>query len=201
MSGPDGTLKRRDMLMLTGAATAAAGLGLSQTPQAFAQKAAKASAGQAERAAVAGGARKRFLTQAEFQTLEELAEAIIPADEMSGGAKAAKVADSIDFKLGESIDPAVRQSWRDDLAEINRLAAVMSGKTFIRLAPAERVRLLTRISRNEANPKEAGEYAFGTIKWEVALHYYKSKIGIHDELKYQGNVLLDEFAGTDVGKS
>jgi len=28
--------------------------------------------------------------------------------------------------------------------------------------------------------------------------YYTSNIGIHDELKYQGNVYIDEFIGTDI---
>ena len=32
----------------------------------------------------------------------------------------------------------------------------------------------------------------------MAEAYYTSKIGIHDELKYQGNVYIDEFIGTDV---
>ena len=32
------------------------------------------------------------------------------------------------------------------------------------------------------------------IKWWVAEAYYTSKIGIHDELKYQGNVYIDEFS-------
>jgi hypothetical protein len=29
---------------------------------------------------------------------------------------------------------------------------------------------------------------------------YTSKIGIHDELQYQGNVYIDEFIGTDVSR-
>jgi hypothetical protein len=52
--------------------------------------------------------------------------------------------------------------------------------------------------RNEKSPKENVDHSFVTIKWWVAEAYYTSKIGIHDELKYQGNVYMDEFVGTDV---
>jgi hypothetical protein len=47
-------------------------------------------------------------------------------------------------------------------------------------------------------PLEDINYAFGTIKWWVAEAYYTSQLGIHDELKYQGNIYIDEFAGDDV---
>lgn len=142
----------------------------------------------------------RFLTTNEFALLDELAEAIIPADGQSGGAKAANVARAIDGHLGESIDPELKQSWREDLAEVDRISLVVTGKSFVRATETERKRVLDRISRNETSPKEASEYAFGTIKFEVAWQYYKSKIGIHDELQYKGNVLLDEFLGVDPSK-
>ena len=47
-------------------------------------------------------------------------------------------------------------------------------------------------------PIEDINYAFGTIKWWVAEAYYTSQLGIHDELNYQGNIYIDEFAGADV---
>ena len=118
----------------------------------------------------------------------------------SGGARAAGVAEFIDARIGESRDPEVRQSWRDDLEEINRISFEISGKSFVASSPVERTRILERISRNEASPKEPGEVAFGTIKTQVAFVYYKTKIGIHDELKYLGNAILDEFLGTDPSK-
>ena len=74
----------------------------------------------------------------------------------------------------------------------------MFGKPFLKTAPAERQKLMDRISRNEKKPQEPGDFAFTTIKWWVAEAYYTSQIGIHDDLKYQGNVYIDEFLGTDV---
>ena len=97
----------------------------------------------------------------------------------------------------ESVDPEWHTSWRDDLAEIDRLSRAHFGHSFIKASVHQRSRIMTIISRNEQNPKRSGEYAFGTIKWEVCDIYYRTKIGIHDELKYQGNVILDEFVGVD----
>ncbi|HHK73551.1 MAG TPA: gluconate 2-dehydrogenase subunit 3 family protein, partial [Rhizobiales bacterium] len=144
---------------------------------------------------------RKFFTRHEFATLEEIAEMIIPKDDVSGGAKAAKVVDMIDIRIGESVDPEWKQSWRDDLEEIDRLSRKWTGRTFRRASRRQRHKIMRRISRNEANPKRDGEYAFGTIKWEVCDVYYRTEIGIHDDLKYQGNVILDEFVGTDVSGS
>jgi glucoside 3-dehydrogenase (cytochrome c) hitch-hiker subunit len=140
----------------------------------------------------------RFLTARELAILDELAELIIPADAQSGGARAAKCAAFIDARLAESIDPLWRQSWKDDLAEIDEVAIAMFGRPLLEASPAERQKLMERISRNEKQPRENVEHSFTTIKWWVAEAYYTSQIGIHDELKYQGNVYIDDFLGTDV---
>jgi Gluconate 2-dehydrogenase subunit 3 len=140
----------------------------------------------------------KFFTARELAILDEVAELIIPADAQSGGARAAQCARFIDANLAESIDPLWRQSWKDDLAEIDEVAAALFGRPFLQTSAAERQKLLERISRNEKNPKENVEISFATIKWWVAEAYYTSKIGIHDELKYQGNGFIDEFVGTDV---
>ena len=195
----DTDMNRRRLLALSGGAFAVAVMPVSAAAQSRGKQAAGAKRAAAEVAAPAGAGRK-FFTAQEFNLVDELAEAIIPADAVSGGAKAAKVAEFIDVRLGESFDTEMRQSWRDDLAEIDQLSYGISGKSFVAATPAERVRVLERISRNERNPKEPGETAFGTIKWQVAFVYYKTKTGIHDDLKYLGNSILDDFIGTDAGR-
>lgn len=141
-----------------------------------------------------------FFSLAEFALLDEFAEMLIPEDDVSQGARAAGVAWYLDQRLAESIDPEWRQSWHDDLAEIDRLSTAWFGRRFTEASHGQRTQLMSRISRNEANPRQAGEYAFGTIKWSVADVYYRTRIGIHDDLKYQGNVYQDEFTGTDVSE-
>lgn len=186
---------RREFLALTIAALAVSGSPAAVMAQ-IRGRAPTAAGGADARTRPSGGA--TFLSEAELRTLDELAETIIPADERSGGARAASVAAFIDARLAESLDPAWRQSWRDDLAEINRLSLAMFGRTFADGNLDQRTRLLESISRNERSPRLPGEFAFGTIKWTVAETYYRTRIGIHDEIGYKGNVLLDEFVGTDV---
>jgi hypothetical protein len=140
----------------------------------------------------------KFFSARELAILDEIAELIIPADAQSGGARAAGCASFIDSQLAESIDPLWRQSWRDDIAEIDETAVAMLGRPLLELSAAQRQALMQRISRNEKNPQENLDYSFATIKWWVAEAYYTSRIGIHDELRYRGNSFLDEFVGTDV---
>lgn len=194
-----GGIDRRRVLVSMGALTAWPGAALAQRKGDGAERA--SSEARAASAASPAGAGRKFFTEREFATLDEIAEMIIPADEHSGGARAAKVAETLDRRIGESRDPTWRTSWREDLAEIDRLANEMFGKPFVRISEEQRLRLLRRISLNERSPKEPGEYAFGTIKWWVGETYYRTAIGIHDEMKYLGNVAQDEFAGTDVSEA
>lgn len=125
---------------------------------------------------------------------------IVPADARSGGARAARVAELIDARLAESLNPEWRKSWKEDLAEIDRLSRLAFRRRFVDGTLQDRAKLMDVISRNETSPKEAGEYAFGTIKWTVTETYYRTRIGIHDEIGYKGNVIQDEFSGIDVSR-
>jgi Gluconate 2-dehydrogenase subunit 3 len=176
-------ISRRQAMLAAAAAAAAAAL----PEQALAQVARAP-------AATAG----KFLTAREIAILDELAELIIPADAQSGGARAAKCAEFIDARLAESVDPLWRQSWKDDIAEIDETCGQMFGKGVLEAAPAQRQKLMEAISKNEKNRTVNVEHSFADIKWWVADAYYTSKIGIHDELEYQGNVYIGEFIGTDV---
>ena len=188
MSGADEITRRQALAVTAGAAAAA---------MAAAPAQAQAQAQATKPAALAAG---KFLSARELAILDEVAELIIPADAQSGGARAAKCAEYIDARLAESIDPLWRQSWKDDLAEIDEVSTAMFGRPLLDASPAERQRLMERISRNEKSPKENVDHSFDTIKWWVAKAFYTSKIGIHDELQYQGNVYIDEFIGTDVSR-
>jgi Gluconate 2-dehydrogenase subunit 3 len=192
MKHPNETGRREFLVLMSSAIAATPSVALAQSKTA----ARKGTAAPA--AALPPGRDLKFFTAAEFRTLDELGEMIIPADDRSGGARAAGVAPFIDARIAESVDPAWRQSWRDDLAEINRLSQALFGKSFAEGSFEQKAQLLERISRNEKKPKEPGEFAFGTIKWAVAETYYRTKIGIHDEIGYAGNVLLDQFIGTDI---
>jgi len=138
-----------------------------------------------------------FFTKEEFALVDELTELIIPADDHSPGARAALVADFIDFSLSESVEESPKVQWRDGLKLIDQISQEMNGKPFLSSTPDQKIALLTRISKNEAKPATPEEHFFRELKSRTAYAYYTSKIGIHNEMEYKGNVSLKEFAGYD----
>jgi hypothetical protein len=139
-----------------------------------------------------------FFTREELALVDELAEMIVPADDHSPGARAAKVAAYIDARLAEAFDSAERTNWRDGLKLIERLSRQASGRPFLESAPAERLALLERIAAHEDKPGKPEEQFFVELKSRVVHAYYTSEIGIKQELDYRGNTYQAEFSGVDV---
>jgi hypothetical protein len=143
----------------------------------------------------------RFFTPDEFTTVDELSELIIPADEHSPGARAAKAAEYIDRHLAESFEDGPKTQWREGLKLVDQISVEMNGRPFMQASQDQRVAVLTRMAHNESNPEKPEEKFFVELKSHVARAYYTSKVGIHGELEYKGNTYLREFAGIDVGNS
>jgi gluconate 2-dehydrogenase gamma chain len=156
-------------------------------------------AGAVAAAPLAGQSAPAFFTPTEFRIVDELSEIIIPADDHSPGARAAQVAAYIDRRLAESFDEAPRQEFRDGLQVVDKLCREMHGMPFLEASPEQRVAVVARMARNEKNPKKPEEVFFAQIKGRTAQAYYSSKIGIHQEIEYKGNTMLNEFVGFDVG--
>ena len=116
-----------------------------------------------------------FFTRDEFAALDQLAEMIIPADDHSPGAHDAGVAVFIDKTVAEAFLPEDKTSWRKGLAP------------FLPLNKSQRLE----------NPNSDAERFFGQLKESTAHAYYTSKIGIHHDMQYKGNVMQIEFAGYD----
>ncbi len=132
-------------------------------------------------AALARGAGKhKFFTDEEYAMVDELTDIIIPTDEKSGGAKAAKVAEYIDQNLAEAFDPQGRQEWRTQLALIDLKSSKMHGHGFLAGDNSQRIAVVAGIEK---------EPFFATLKAATVRGYYSSKIGIHDEMDYKGNTL------------
>jgi Gluconate 2-dehydrogenase subunit 3 len=140
----------------------------------------------------------RFFTRAEFAMVDELSEMIIPADDHSPGARAAKVASYIDKTLSETLEVETKQRWRAGLKAIDSLAREAHGIRFMRAALEQRLAVLERIAQNETNPQKPEDKFFVELKSRVAHAYYTSKIGLRQELEYKGNTYLREFAGEEV---
>jgi hypothetical protein len=145
--------------------------------------------------------RPKVLSVPQFHTLEALVEAIIPTDDRSPGAKDARVADYIDLWLSEA-DPQVALQWSGGLALLDTESTARFRAPFVRLNAGQADAILADISRNERAPKTPLETFFVMTKQATIVGYYTSKIGIHDELHYKGNVFLREFVGcqTEDGK-
>ena len=174
-------LSRRELLRIGAAATVAVSVGgadaLSSQP---------APPGQS-----------RFFSQQELALVAELSEIIVPADDHSPGGRAARVAEYLDARLAESVDPAGRAAWRNGLTLVDRLAQEMHGKRFLEASQDERLGVLTRMAQNEGKPQKPEEVFFAELKARVVRTYYTSEIGIRQEMEYKGNTYQAEFAGID----
>jgi len=138
-----------------------------------------------------------FFTPAQHAMVEELSETILPADSHSGGAKAAKVADTIDQYLRQTYDDSERALWREGLRLVDSMSQHYNGKTFVEASPEERIAVLTVLSENSHMNDLPEVKFFNTLKASTVECYYTSKIGIHDELQYKGNRILKEYVGCD----
>jgi len=140
----------------------------------------------------------KFFTAAEFALVDEMSDMIIPTDQQSAGARAAGVAMYIDARLAEAFEKDDGQHWRTGIAAVEALSREMHGKGFMASSAEQRLALLTRIAAAEKDPKTEAEKFFRQIKGGTIRAYYTSKIGIHDDQQYKGNVIQPgEYAGYD----
>jgi hypothetical protein len=135
-----------------------------------------------------------FLTPAQYSTLHALTETIIPSDDQSPGAREARVADYIDLLLSES-DDQTQRAWTAGLALLDAESRRRFKVPYAQLTVPQATDLLTPLAKNEAAPAAPLEQFFKTTKEATIRGYYSSEIGIHQELKYQGNRVIGEFVG------
>jgi hypothetical protein len=180
---PPESLSRREMIATTAAALATPLLPL------------RPAAGPHPPGAAAA---PRFLTAPEFALLDELTELVIPTDEHSPGARAAGVAAFIDGRLAESLEPEWQALWRSGLEAVEGLAREHHNKPFLDATQDQRVEILTAMAAGELDPKTPTDRFFRELKQWTARGYYTSKIAIHLDQEYKGNVYQrGDYAGYD----
>ena len=178
--------------------TSAAALGASLLPlPAVAAENPQAEGAATPKAGPESKAAARFFTPQQHALVDELAETIIPADSHSGGAKAAKVADYIEQDLRESFDDNEKALWREGLRLVDLMSRHYNGKSFIEAAPEDRIAVLTVLSDHEKMTDLSEVRFFLELKRLTVRAYYTSKIGIHDELEYKGNRILQDYVGCE----
>ncbi|MCI0625228.1 MAG: gluconate 2-dehydrogenase subunit 3 family protein [Acidobacteria bacterium] len=136
----------------------------------------------------------QFFTPEQYQMVDTLAEMILPADEVSPGAREVRVAAYIDLVVANST-PAVQATWRSRLKAWGDFAWEKTGKNFLELEPSQRGSLLDLVARHEKQPGTEAERFFVEMKKKTLFGYYTSEVGLLRELGYQGNTVLSEFPG------
>lgn len=136
-----------------------------------------------------------FFTKEEFAMLDAITNLMIPTDDHSPGAREAGVAPYIDKTVAEAFLPENKSSWRNGLASVNQVCQSTFSKPFVQLNEDQQTELLKKISQNEKDPKTEPEKFFTQLKQTTAFAYYSSEIGIHKEIEYKGNVILEHFVG------
>jgi hypothetical protein len=124
-----------------------------------------------------GEYKPQFFSAEEHKLLDALSEMILPADERSGGARAARVADYIDLVAANS-GRVVQERWRSGAA-----AFQARGKLD-----------LDAVAREDPATSAAARF-FADTRRATIFAYYSSRVGLIDELGYQGNQVMAGFAG------
>jgi hypothetical protein len=113
-----------------------------------------------------------FFSAGEAELTSRLMEIIIPADANSPGAREARTAAFADLMLSTGTDDA-RRRWREGLSLFRQ-------RTSLEAAVAEAAQ------EEEAPKTDLGRF-FVALKRMTVDGYYTSAVGIHQDLKYQGN--------------
>jgi hypothetical protein len=140
----------------------------------------------------------RFFTPAELLVISRLTDLIIPPTDTPGAA-AAGVPQYIDLVVNE--DAKLQGIFHQGLPRLDSISVSrFATRGFLQLSEAQQVEILTSLSNaaeQKGMPREnaAGDDAafFKAIKSLTADGYYTSRIGLLQELGYDGNTYLAAF--------
>ena len=135
-----------------------------------------------------------FFSASEFGMLDSLTEVIIPSDDHSPGARAAKVARYIDV-IAADATANTQERWRSGLKAVSALTEERFGRSFVKCDAHEQDQIVAEMSRNEDSPGNVAERFFSLLKRSTIDGYYTSQVGIDEDLGYRGNTAIDEFPG------
>jgi gluconate 2-dehydrogenase subunit 3-like protein len=138
----------------------------------------------------------KFFSDHQYKTLRALCQAIIPADERSGGAIEAGAPEFIDLLASENAEYKLKlgggMMWLDSICTDHW------GKIYLDCSPEEQRRMLDLIAyrkNTKTDPSlSQGIEFFSFLRNLTADGYFTSEIGIKD-LGYIGNKYLKEFPG------
>jgi hypothetical protein len=131
----------------------------------------------------------RALSAAEFDTVTQAAERIIPRTN-TPGATDANVAGFIDVMLADWYEPAERDRFKAGLADLDMRANSQFGRTFSKSSHAQQTTLLKALdaelqTQRQSTQTNADDNWFAMLKHLTIWGFYTSRVGIEQELKQQ----------------
>lgn len=126
-------------------------------------------------------------TPHENQTVDTIAELIIPATD-TPGARAARVNEFIALIVAERYTDEERQRFIAGLAAVDERSRSAFGKTFVEGTPAQQSAMLTELDAEAAASRLTSNgtpHFFQELKALTLYGYYTSEIGVTQELKTQ----------------
>jgi len=128
----------------------------------------------------------RFFTDHEFETVRQLANMIIPADDRSGNAEEAGVPEFIDFMMLDR--PSNQTPIRGGLNWLDVQCQKQFDVNFIDCTEDQKMNMLDQIAYPEvaAAEMQQGVSFFNRFRDLVASGFWTSKMGIED-IEYMGN--------------
>jgi gluconate 2-dehydrogenase gamma chain len=129
----------------------------------------------------------KFFNPAQLLVISRLTDLIIPPTDTPGAA-AAGVPAYIDLVVNE--DPALEATFREGLPLLDTISASkFNGVTFLQLTEPQQIEILTALSETSG---QGGDF-FHALKNLTADGYYTSRIGLMQELGYNGDAVLAAF--------
>jgi gluconate 2-dehydrogenase gamma chain len=139
----------------------------------------------------------QFFTPAQLLIVSRLADLIIPATD-TPGAVGAGVPQYIDLVVHG--DPSLQATFKTGLESLDRTSHAKFGSVFLGLSESRQVEILTSLNEESEAKKPRTENApvdgvsfFYAIKGLTADGYYTSRIGLMQELGYNGDAVLAAF--------
>ncbi len=129
----------------------------------------------------------KFFNPAQLLVISRLSDLIIPPTDTPGAA-AAGVPAYIDLVVNG--DPTLQVAFREGLPRLDTIAASkFTGTNFLQLTEPQQVEILTTLSEASG---EDGAF-FHALKNLTADGYYTSRVGLIQELGYNGDAVLAAF--------
>jgi hypothetical protein len=178
------TTSRRDLLRNVALAASLGGLN--------AEAAQHVHNAAAEEKTATGAYKAKLLNEHEFQTMQKLADLIIPADDHSKGALDAGAAEFIDLLCSQNPDLAA--IYTGGIGWLDRAMDKRYQSSFVAAKPEQQTAMLDLIAyrKNDSPELGPGIVFFDWARKMVVDAFYTSPIGVKD-VGYMGNKGMSKF--------